>query len=84
MQKFLIKYATDPGFKEFIDSINSNNELLMDFVYNLYMEFGINTPQEVSHLINYNLLNLDNLIRFFEDKGEFEKCQKLMEIKKKL
>ena len=83
MQKFLIKYATDPGFKDFIDTIN-NDELLMEFVYSLYMEFGTNAPKEVSHLINANLLNLDNLIKFFEEKGEFEKCQNLMEIKKKI
>ena len=83
MQKFLIKYATDPGFKDFIDTIN-NDELLMEFVYSLFMEFGANAPKEVSHLINANLLNLDNLIKFFEEKGEFEKCQNLMEIKKKI
>lgn len=84
MQRFLIKYATDPGFKEFIDTINNNDEILMDFAYSLYMEFGTNTTKEVAHLISPKMLNLDNLIKFFEEKGEFEKCQKLMEIKKKI
>jgi hypothetical protein len=84
MQKFLIKYTTDPGFKDFIDTINSNNEVLMEFVYNLYMIYGINTQKEASHLINASLLNIDNLIKFFEEKGEFERCQNLVEIKKKI
>jgi hypothetical protein len=84
MQKFLIKYTTDPGFKDFIDTINSNNEVLMEFVYNLYMVYGINAQKEASHLINASLLNIDNLIKFFEEKGEFERCQKLVEIKKKI
>jgi len=84
MKEFIAKYTADPGFKDFIDTINTNNEVLMDFVYELYMVYGINTIKESSHLINSSLLNIDTLIRFFEEKGEFEKCQKLVEIKKKI
>lgn len=84
MKEFIAKYTTDPGFKDFIDTINTNNEVLMDFVYELYMVYGINTTKEASPLINSSLLNIDTLIRFFEEKGEFEKCQKLVEIKNKI
>lgn len=84
MHRFIHTYKNDPSFREFIDSVNSDTDLNMEFIFDLYKEYGIETRSKVEPLITPALLNLDNLIEHFETKGEFEKCQLLVEIKSKL
>jgi hypothetical protein len=80
MKDFLLKYNTESDFKEFIDDINSN-DILMEFAYELYIMFGKKTKQETFMYVNSEILDLEKLISFFEEKGEFEKCEKLVKIK---
>jgi hypothetical protein len=80
MKDFLLKYNTESDFKEFIDDINSN-DILMEFAYELYIMFGKKTKEETFMYVNSEILDLEKLISFFEEKGEFEKCEKLVKIK---
>jgi hypothetical protein len=80
MDNFLLKYNTESDFKEFIDDINKN-EILMEFAYELYIKFGKKTKQETFMFVNAEILDLEKLIQFFEENGEFEKCEKLVKIK---
>lgn len=82
MDNFMLKYNTESDFKEFVDDINKQ-DILMDFAYELYMKYGNNTIKITSLYVNAEILNLKKIISFFEEKGEFEKCKKLIEIQKK-
>lgn len=77
---FLQKYQTDLDFKEFVDSTNTD-EVLMDFIFSLYMRFGKDTIKEAGMFINANLLNIDRVIEYYTNCNEFEKCALLSKIK---
>lgn len=81
MKLFLNKYSTDPEFKLFIDTVSTDSNILMDFIYSVYLKYGEETIKEASAFINHDMLNIDSVISHFEKTGEFEKCQKLLEIK---
>jgi hypothetical protein len=83
MEKFIRKYSTDPGFREFIESTNKD-EVICEFAYELYLKFGTRTISETYMLINSNLLDIDKTIKYFESIEEYEKAKKLTEIKKKI
>lgn len=80
MKDFILKYNTESDFKEFVDEINSN-EVLMEFAYELYMLYGADTKKETFMYVNCEILDIDKIIFYFEEKLEFEKCEKLIKIK---
>lgn len=83
MQRFNNRFTTDEGFRDFINTTNLD-EVLYDFGYHLFLHFGANTVELVSHWVNPKVIDIENLISYFEKEGEFEKCTKLIEIKKKI
>ena len=83
MQKFNHRYTQDPGFRDFVEATNKD-EVLYDFGYELFLKFGENTLEETAMLVNPKIINIDNLIEYYEGAGEFERCQKLVEIKKRM
>lgn len=80
MEKFNYRYENDPGFKEFVE-ISNLDEVLYDFGYNLYMAYGKKAPENVKYFVNPDVINIEVLIKYFENKSEFEKCNKLIQIK---
>lgn len=80
MKDFLLKYNTESDFKKFIDELN-DKDVLMEFAYELYMKYGKNTMEITSLYVNAEILDIDELISYFEDIGDFEKCDKLVKIK---
>lgn len=85
---FFIKYYTDSEFKEFIDSIlNPNSDLMIEYRMNKIYEILL--QHENYHIDDLNFLksmekNIDEAINFFTKKEEYEKCNNLIKIKKKL
>lgn len=80
MKDFLLKYNTESDFKKFIDELN-DRDVLMEFAYELYMRYGKNTKEITYLYVNAEILDIDELISYFEDNGDFEKCDKLVKIK---
>jgi hypothetical protein len=83
MQKFIHKHTNDAGFRDFIEATNKD-EVLFDFGYELYLKFGENTLAEASHWVNPKILDIDNIINYYEKEGEFERCHALAAIKKRM
>ena len=81
MKEFRKRLETDEGFRNFIE-VSNKDEVLFDFTYELYLKFKTDTISIARNLVNENILNIDNIIEHYEKNGEFERCQKLIEIKK--
>ena len=83
MMKFNYRYATDEGFRDFIDATNLD-EVLYEFGYELFLKYKENTSSLTGMLVNPKIVDINNILEYFEKLGEFEKCQALLEIKKKM
>ena len=80
LKEFSDLYTTDPDFKKFIDKMG-DDDFMKTFVYDLYERFGTNTRDITYPWINRNLLDIDNLIEYFKNIEDFEKCSYLNKIK---
>lgn len=83
MERFNKRYASDEGFRDFIDTTNKD-EVLNYYGYLLYRRFGVNTTSVAAKWVNPKVLDLISLIKYFEKEGEFEKCTHLINIQNKM
>ena len=83
MNELFKLYQDDPEFREFLHLLEQdNNWLINEYQNNKLYEYIISNPK----LINVNKhpstkIQLDKLIKYFEHRSEFEKCQQLLKIK---
>ena len=83
MNELFKLYQDDPEFREFLHLLEQdNNWLINEYQNNKLYEYIISNPK----LINVNKhpstkIQLDKLIKYFEQRSEFEKCQQLLKIK---
>lgn len=59
---------------------NMENDYLMEVFYNLI----VSSPDEIlnyNESSNYKIEKINNLLKYFEEKEEFEKCIKIKKVK---
>jgi len=88
MHDFILKYQADNEFREFIDAI-------MDETSPLWQEFKMEKTYEIlvasegdirdspiqNRLFKFMIEPIDSIIEYFQSKEEYEKCNKLKQIK---
>jgi glutathione peroxidase-family protein len=88
MHDFILKYQEDNEFREFIDAI-------MDETSPLWQEFKMEKTYEIlvasegdirdspiqNRLFKFMVEPIDSIIDYYQSKEEYEKCNKLKQIK---
>jgi glutathione peroxidase-family protein len=88
MHDFLLKYQSDIEFREFIDAIIDESsplwqEYKMEKTYEILLasEDDIKGNPIQNKLFKFMIEPIDSIIEYFQSKEEYEKCNKLKQIK---
>lgn len=88
MHDFYLKYQTDIEFREFINALLDESsplwqEYKMEKTYDILVssEDNIKDNQAQVELFRFMVEPIDSVIEYFRSKEEYEKCNKLKQIK---
>ena len=88
MHDFILKYQEDNEFREFIDAIMDETsplwqEFKMEKTYEILVasEGDIRNSPIQNRLFKFMVEPIDSIIDYYQSKEEYEKCNKLKQIK---
>lgn len=88
MHDFILKYQEDVEFREFIDAImDESSPLWQEFKMEKTYEILIASEDDIrdspiqNRLFKFMVEPIDSIIEYYQSKEEYEKCNKLKQIK---